>query len=182
MRGTPLKPSFFAQNTLFLARALLGKELIFYGQQGPRGGYICEAEAYTQDDPASHAYGGRISQRNQALFKAGGHIYIYLIYGVHYCLNIVSEKEGYGSGVLIRGLKPTQGVELRQVNGPGKLVAALGIPFSLNGASLFDPQCPLKLYEGVIPASSSIQALPRVGISKAKENLWRFVWDGCKKG
>ena len=176
--------------TIDVARELLGYELIFNGTGGPVGGIITETEAYTQDDPACHAFNGKKTPRNTPMFLSAGHIYIYFIYGMYHCLNIVTERDGIGAAVLIRELQPTIGLDIIQqnrpkikkqtewLNGPSKLVLGLGIPDKLNGTNTMSNECPLQLIPHQQP--KSIQALPRIGISTAKDRLWRFRYSEKK--
>jgi DNA-3-methyladenine glycosylase len=142
----PLEADFYLQPTVEVARALLGCWLVVRHEAGWVGGRIVEAEAYTQDDPASHSYRGK-TERNAAMFGAPGTAYVYLIYGVHECFNAVCQPEGVGEAVLIRALEPTVGLETmfqrrggvhwtQLCRGPGNLCRALGITRALNGESL----------------------------------------------
>lgn len=161
------------------AEALLGCTLIVEDSLGVRGGVITETEAYTQDDPASHSYAG-MTNRNLAMFMEAGTIYIYQIYGKHYCFNIVCGKKD-GQAVLIRALHPTIGIPIMEFlrknkhplsDGPAKLVVALGIEKNLNTQSLDSSTItiiPPNIREG------HVMRLKRIGISKAKHKRWRFV-------
>lgn len=142
---------------------------------------LTEVEAYSPDDPASHAYNG-IRPRNAAMFGPPGTLYVYRSYGIHWCANIVCGDEGIGAAVLIRSGAPFSGIEQMKMrrgresdllNGPGKLTQALGIDFSYNTIDLFRPESPIRLIEGKAPGR--IRATTRVGISKAVERPWRFV-------
>src|SRR5689334_9281612 len=124
-----------------VAQNLIGCELVFTDVAGARGGVIIETEAYTADDPASHSFSGRTT-RNLAMFMPAGTIYVYQVYGIHYCLNIVCGA-GDGQAVLIRALKPTLNLDLLRANrpgvadsilcnGPARLVQALGITKDFN--------------------------------------------------
>jgi DNA-3-methyladenine glycosylase len=137
----PLEADFYLQPTVEVARALLGCWLVARHDTGWVGGRIVEAEAYTQDDPASHSYRGK-TERNAAMFGAPGTAYIYLIYGVHECFNAVCQPEGVGEAVLIRALEPIVGLETmfqrrggvhwtQLCRGPGNLCRALGITRAL---------------------------------------------------
>ena len=94
------------QSTIEVAKRLLGHELVYNGPNGRVGGIITETEAYTEDDPACHAYNGKKTQRNAPMFLAAGHIYIYFIYGMYHCLNVVTEKEGVGAAVQFENCTP----------------------------------------------------------------------------
>lgn len=166
---------------LLAAKALLGWKLIHDSPEGGMtAGYIVETEAYNQEDPASHAYGGkRIA--NAALFAPAGTIYVYFTYGMHYCFNIVTGNLGHGQGVLIRALQPVDGLELMKhrrkrqdeknlCNGPAKLVQAMGITKAYGGTKL--NQGAIRLEPGVTP--ELIVQTTRIGISKAVDQPWRF--------
>lgn len=162
------------------ARALLGCELTHATPEGRVGGIFVETEAYHSGDEASHTYRGKTA-RNAAMFKQGGHIYVYFTYGMHYCFNIVTGKEGDGQGVLIRALEPTVGIELMRkrrgkhtlhelTNGPAKLVQALGITIAQSGLSLEEAK--LELKRKYLPKDVGVS--PRRGISKAVDVPLRF--------
>ncbi len=165
-------PDFFARNTVEVAQDLLGKIVRYKGCAGT----IVETEAY-RDDPASHFV--QRPKQGQILKNTFGHIYIFLIYGVHYCLNFTTEKDGIGA-VLIRSLEPTEGLDLMRerrkqddllqlTRGPGNLCQALGIGMELLGKRVGDG---LKLYRGT--GKPDIRQSPRIGISKARDLEWRF--------
>lgn len=145
---------------------------------------IVETESYDQDDEASHAFGGE-RRRNATMFKASGHLYVYFVYGMHYCCNVVTGPAGYGSGVLIRAVEPVVGKEVLEqrrgiagsnaTNGPAKTCAALGIDLGMNGHDLH--QSPMKLFAGTLRPNETIVASPRVGISKARDAHRRFYID-----
>ncbi|MEM3473656.1 MAG: DNA-3-methyladenine glycosylase [archaeon] len=168
--------NFFAEDTIIVAKRLLGKII----KLGKVSGRIVETEAY-KDDPASHAYNKTL--RSKLMYETFGHIYVYFIYGNHWCLNFTTEKDKPGA-VLIRALEPLTGIEimkrrrkikdLRQLtNGPGKLTQAFGINGEFNGEpigkriKIFDD---LKRFE--------IVQTTRVGISAAKDLPWRFYIRG----
>jgi DNA-3-methyladenine glycosylase len=144
---------------------------------------IVETEAYHQDDPASHSFRG-LTPRTAPMFQAGGHIYVYFTYGMHYALNIVTGREGEGEGVLIRAGQPLEGIEQMKANrgqedikdlasGPGKLAQALGIfDTSLSGKIL--NKSSILLEEGDNVPAGDIIASPRIGITKAADMPWRF--------
>ena len=160
-----------------VARELIGASLEVKGC----GGIIVEAEAYGHDDPASHSYGGK-NRRNESMFGPPGIAYVYISYGVHWCLNFVCGPEGHGSAVLIRALEPTLGLarmrkrrgiqDVRQLcSGPGKLTQALGITGGLDGLPLCEPPFKLILNERAHPP---IVSGCRIGITRATEMPWRF--------
>ena len=162
-----------------LAPMLLGCELISNVGGVKTSGIIIETEAYTSTDPASHSY-KRQTKRNTSMFGRPGLIYMYRIYGKHSCLNFVCGNYD-GQAVLIRSLQPTKGLSIMKkrrciqdeknvCNGPAKLVVSLGIDMSLDGMMLYESNLSLNFP----PAPQSYVALPRIGIHKAKETLWRF--------
>ncbi|SRR5690606_25113669 len=142
---------------------------------------IVETEAYDQTDEASHTFKG-MNNRNHAMFKSAGHLYVYIIYGVHYCCNIVCGGEGEGSGVLIRAVEPLEGQQsMKQrrgvagvslTNGPGKLCRALDIDLRFSGHYLLRP--PITLIEKPPLDKRDITVGPRIGISKAIHEIRRF--------
>ncbi len=146
---------------------------------------IVETEAYDQTDAASHSYKGQ-TERTEIMFGNPGHLYVYFTYGMHYCCNIVTDKKGIGSAVLIRAVEPVEGEEfmkdLRDVggaqlsNGPAKLCQALAIDKRLNGHDL--STSPLKLIPQPPLEMSAITQTKRIGISQAKDIPWRFYITG----
>ena len=183
-----LPPDFYANETTAVARALLGKLLVHETPQGTLAGRIVETEAYLADDPACHAYSGKKTPRTAVMFGAPGVAYIYFIYGVHHCFNVVTGPEGRGEAVLIRALEPVCGIELMQAyrnqrvlknlcSGPGKLVYAMGITRSLNACSLREP--PLYLADPVAaPEKFKIVTTTRIGIAKGAALPLRFYIKG----
>jgi DNA-3-methyladenine glycosylase len=178
-----LGEDFFARSVHAVARDLIGCTLIHAGS----GGVIVETESYERDDPACHAYVGR-TPRNEVLFGPPGRAYVYLSYGIHSLLNAVAEPDGEAAAVLIRALEPTVGVDAMRerrgverdeqlCSGPGKLTEALGVGLSDNGASLS------ALPFAILPREGgwrdvAVTVGPRIGISKAVENPWRFCASG----
>ncbi len=184
--GVALPHFFYVQDTLTVAQALLGCVLVHDSPQGRTSGMIVETEAYLHNDPASHAFGGQM-KRNAAMFGPPGHAYIYFIYGRYHCLNVVTQAEGVAEAVLIRAVEPLDGIELMQVrrpgcrlgqltNGPAKLVTAFAIPPLLNGHDL--RRSPLWIEPRVPRAVVQVVATPRIGISRGREELWRFAIRG----
>ncbi|PID81098.1 3-methyladenine DNA glycosylase [bacterium DOLJORAL78_65_58] len=177
--------SFFARPTLEVAPELLGAILCVEHEGWACSGRIVEVEAYLgQDDPASHAAGGP-TPRSEVMFGPPGRAYVYLIYGMHHCLNFVTEEDGRAGAVLIRALTPLTGRDLiRQrrgnvprrhlCDGPGKLCQALGIDRAWNGVPL-DGSGERRLYLEAGPVSPVIERTPRIGISKGVERLYRFL-------
>ena len=177
----PLGKRFFCQPTVDLAKALLGKHLCL----GELRGVIVETEAYLyRGDPGCHACRG-LTARNAPMFGPAGRVYVYLIYGMYHCLNIVSGKEGEGEAVLIRALEPVLGIEKMQrrrktqkienlCNGPGKLTQAFGITKKHNNVSLIDGS--LRVYDS--RKKPEICTSTRIGLSAGKELPLRFFIKG----
>jgi DNA-3-methyladenine glycosylase len=173
-------------DTAELARFLIGKMVMRTLADGAAGGRILETEAYGIGDAAGHAYRGMTS-RNQALFLERGHAYVYLAYGTSFMLNVSSETEGVGAGVLIRAIEPTFGIAIMQRNrgtlrlrdlarGPGRLAAALEIDRRLDGVDLCHPG-PLWLgSDGQGP--DEIGQGKRIGITRAADSPLRFYVRG----
>ncbi|MCF0058709.1 DNA-3-methyladenine glycosylase [Dyadobacter sp. CY356] len=189
--------SFYeAYDTRTLAQKLLGCELIHNSPDGVTSGIIVETEAYLQDDPACHAYQKR-TPRTEPMYAAPGTIYVYLIYGMYQCVNVVSSKIDCGEAVLIRALQPTQGIELMEMRrelsrkkvaaistkqisikelcrGPGKLVQAMGIDRSVhNGKSFVDSS--LYIAQPVSNTSFEIEISKRIGITQGADFLYRYA-------
>ena len=174
---------FFNRPTVDLAKALLGKYLVL----GKLKGKIVETEAYLyRDDPGCHAHRGTTA-RNAPMFGPAGRTYVYFIYGMYHCLNIVSGKTGEGEAVLIRALEPVEGVELmvkrrgttkieNLCSGPGKLTQAFGITKKHNNLSLFDGKIQI-LNNREKP---EIQADKRIGLSAGRDLELRFFIKGNK--
>lgn len=161
-----LPHTFYKQNTCDVAKKLLGQRLHI----GRNWGWITETEAYLgENDPASHAYNG-LTKRNAPMYLEGGHIYIYLIYGMHYCLNIVTENEGFPSAVLIRGMY------FDDINyhatGPGKLTKHLNINSTLNG-KLLSKANTIWVDQGHKNTTHHQQS--RIGIKRGLEHQWRYT-------
>ncbi|PIE88913.1 MAG: 3-methyladenine DNA glycosylase [Acidobacteria bacterium] len=178
-----LPPSFYVQPTVQAAQALLGKQLVRTFPDGRKIIVrITETEAYHQfGDRASHSYNG-LTKRNAAMFETGGIAYVYLIYGIHHCLNVVTEKKHTGAAVLIRAAEPVEGLDLIRthrnhasslMDGPGKLTMALKIDRSLNFHRLDEP--PLQLLDGSPTRAEQVTTTTRIGISKSKDLPWRFL-------
>jgi len=187
-----LTQTFYAQETISVAKQLLGCYLVHLEGEETTLGRIVETEAYLWNDPAAHAFVGK-TKRNSVLFGPVGHAYVYFIYGMHYCVNAVTGQEGKGEAVLIRALEPLQGIPVMQkrrhtqqlpllCNGPARLAKALAITLALNGVPLFDGRLQIWSPESLPPASLSesaeIVATTRIGISKAKELPLRFYLKG----
>jgi DNA-3-methyladenine glycosylase len=187
-----LDESFYNQKTITVAKKLLGTYLVHETPHGRAAGRIVETEAYLfRNDPACHAHKGK-TQRNAVMFGPPGHAYIYFIYGMYHCFNVVTAREGVGEAVLIRALEPVEGIELMEkrrgtselrnlCSGPGKLVQALGLTPKLNGHCLLRP--PLSIWShlsfgGKLPGGSEIVSTPRIGINLGMELPLRFYLKG----
>lgn len=186
----PLPFSFYDRSADEVAPDLLGHVLIRNTPQGPCGGLIVETEAYLTGDPACHAFGGR-TERNRAMFGPPGRAYVYLIYGMHYCVNAVCRPRGVGEAVLVRALEPTLGLELMRArrsvkrshdltNGPAKLCAALDVERSLDETDLCDAASPLFIARNPDLDSARrelgpVARGPRIGITKAAALPLRFL-------
>lgn len=172
-----LKRRFFARQATEVAKSLVGVEITL----NDAGGIIAETEAYLEDDPASHSFGGPRT-RNLHMWSKPGTAYVYKIYGIHLCLNAVCLP---GSAVLIRALVPTRGIEAMQqrrgideprllCSGPGRLAQALGIGADHNGANML--QHPFHLAASAQMPDIAIGT--RIGITKAADKPWRFGLKG----
>lgn len=184
----PLNRSFYARKPTYVAKSLIGKQLIRELPSGKTlGGIIVETEAYGgRSDPASHAFRG-ITRRNQVMFGEAGHAYVYFTYGFHHCLNFVTGKKGTASAVLIRAIEPTIGLEFMEelrgktdhrelTNGPGKLCQALKIDRTLNGCCVTDSKSLVRVYDRD-SSLFSVKTSFRVGITKGVARKWRFFAD-----
>ncbi|MFA6215367.1 MAG: DNA-3-methyladenine glycosylase [Patescibacteria group bacterium] len=174
-----LNQNFYNQSTLKIAQQLLGKFLVRKIGNKLISGEIIETEAYVgPNDKASHASKGK-TPRTAVMFGEPGFWYIYLIYGMYYCLNIVTEPKDYPAAVLIRAIKPISGFKQKiKTDGPGKLCRELKIDKTLNDLPAFGS--PTKLWiedRGLKIKPSQIKKSPRVGVDYAgeyKNKLWRF--------
>lgn len=198
-------PDFLENPSNVAAPLLLGctltRTITLNGEKHKLVARIVETEAYDQDDPASHAFGG-LSERNTAMFGPAGHLYVYVSYGMHHCCNVVCGPKGFGSGCLVRAVEPLEGVEVMRelreagragkeqaerarkhplklrdlTNGPGKVCAALGIDKELYGHDLTVE--PLVLGFAPLLPGETIGRSPRVGISKNIDAPKRFFIEG----
>jgi DNA-3-methyladenine glycosylase len=174
--GEQLTREFFARSVHEVAPELVGATLLVDGV----GGRIVEVEAYDQDDPASHGFRGRTA-RTASMFGPPGHAYVYRSYGIHWCLNLVCAEEERAEAALVRALEPTSGLGAMRkrrgldadralCSGPGKLCQALGITRVLDGLPLDEP--PFELLART--ATPEIAIGPRIGITRAVEQPWRY--------
>jgi DNA-3-methyladenine glycosylase len=162
MRRLPRR--FYDRDTILVARELLGKYLVHVTGGIERVGRIVETEAYLgPHDLAAHSARG-LTPRTRVMFGPPGHAYVYLIYGMHHCLNVVTEPEGHASAVLLRAIEPVRNVTGRTA-GPGLLCRAMGVDRRLNGHDLLSPD----LYIGApsTPEPITIIRRPRVGVDYA---------------
>jgi len=177
---TPVARSVLAGDAPDVARLLLNKVL----RVGPCSGRIVEVEAYMPDDPASHAFRG-ITKRNAAMFGEPGHLYVYLIYGMHHCANVVTGVLGDGQAVLLRALAPIDGVDqmaqrrgrtTKLTDGPGTLCQALGIDRSFDGEDLCvsTPDARIVILDDGVPPPADPLIGPRIGITRGVDVPWRF--------
>jgi DNA-3-methyladenine glycosylase len=173
---------FFARSVHEVAPELVGATLLVDGV----GGRIVEVEAYDGEDPAAHGFRGRTA-RNASMFGPPGHAYVYRSYGIHWCLNLVCDEEGRAEAVLLRALEPTQGLERMRARrgldeprllcaGPGRLCQALGVTREHDGLPLDAP--PFELRRVGEPVD--VVAGPRIGISVAVEQPWRYAEAGSR--
>jgi DNA-3-methyladenine glycosylase len=165
MPSKKLPRKFFDRPTITVAQELLGKTLVYNNHRGR----ITETEAYLGlDDPASHAARG-LTPRTRPMFGKPGFSYIYFIYGMYFCLNIVTEEEGFPAAVLIRGLLYEDGTHY---NGPGKLCRALGLTKEQNEIDMVKST---ELYVLDTPSWTDFSATPRIGIKQGLDKHWRFL-------
>ena len=175
------------QPTLKVAQRILGCTLVSESRGVITAGKIVEVEAYRGDiDEACHCYHRR-SERNEVMFWSPGHCYVYTIYGIHQCVNVVTEHEGFGAAVLIRALEPVEGLEVMRrrrglkkqthekqlTNGPGKLCAALNINTAHLGEHFLTSK-KIWIEAGRKIPDSNIQKATRIGISKSTSLPWRY--------
>lgn len=178
---------FFDCGAEELAQWLIGCTLRRMLPGGPVAGVIVETEAYTSDDPASHSYRGR-TRRNEPMFMGGGHIYVYMIYGMHLCFNVTSGPSGSGQAVLVRALKPSEGLGLMRKNspglpdrllcrGPGRLCRSFGMGLELNGRPLGSD---VTILMPGASGSPPVARGERIGISQGRDRRWRFTMEGSE--
>lgn len=171
---------FFERSAHELAAELLGATLLVDGV----GGVLVELEIYEQSDPASHSYGGP-TKRNASMFGPAGHAYVYRSFGVHWCLNLVCAPPGEASALLVRAIEPTHGLERmierrgladprKLCSGPGKICQALAVGAGHDGLPLDAP--PFRVLART--NAPEIVSCRRVGITRAREQLWRLCVNG----
>jgi DNA-3-methyladenine glycosylase len=187
-----LHQSFYARDTLTVAEQLLGQQLVHRDAGNTTAGRIVETEAYLQQDPAAHSFHGKTGS-NSVLFGPPGHAHIFFIYGKHWCLNVVTGQGDRRGAVLLRALEPVDGIPVMQerrgtteirllCNGPGRLTQALAITGEFNGTPLFSGTLLIRssgsLPESGYSAEAEIVKTTRIGISKAKDQPYRFYLKG----
>jgi len=190
-----LTRSFFARDTLTVAHDLLGRRLVRILEGTRLSGRIVETEAYVgEEDEASHASPG-LTERNASMYGPAGHAYVYLIYGMYHCFNIVTVREGFPAAVLVRALEPLEGLDVMRerrgpvgardsrklTSGPGRLCQALVIDRRHDGADLCAPETPLYLEPGDPPPDDVVTTSSRVNVrgDEAAVNApWRFYVEG----
>lgn len=176
------KEFFLQDDVVAVARKLLGCYLFTSIDGQIAGGVITETEAYKGiNDRASHAFGGKRSNRNAVMYEEGGVAYVYLCYGIHHLLNFVTNVADVPDAVLVRAIYPTHGLELMQkrtgkfqatpdlTNGPGKLTKALGVNLKQNGVSLCDGPIWIEDRKRVV-SPDMIVSSPRIGVDYARED------------
>lgn len=191
-----LPRSFYTRRTLTVAKDLLGK--IFVRNFGKKilSGRIVEVEAYLRNDPACHAFRG-MTERNKVMFNEGGFLYVYFTYGMHFCANIVTYKEGVGEAVLIRAVEPIEGIEVmvknrfkksgvhfqdklhtlkNLTNGPAKFAQAFALGRNESGVDLLGDE--IYLFDAPSTPKSQIVSTTRIGIKVGTEKKWRFYIKG----
>jgi DNA-3-methyladenine glycosylase len=188
-----LPRSFYKEDTVTVAKNLLGCYLVHLQGDMMTSGRIVETEAYLRQDPAAHSFHGR-TRGNSVLFGPAGHAHVFFVYGMHWCMNVVTGWGGGGEAVLIRALEPTEGIPVMQkrrginelrllCSGPGRLTQALAITGEYNGLPL--DSGPLQIWSpDSLPGSADsfgpdeiVQTI-RVGIFRAKELPYRFYLKG----
>jgi DNA-3-methyladenine glycosylase len=183
--------SFFARSSLAVARDLLGGVLVHESAEGRTAGRIVEVEAYRgPKDRAAHSFGGRRTARNEVMYGPPGHAYVYFVYGMHDCVNVVTAAVDVPEAVLLRALEPLEGIELMRrrrglgaaaaehllCRGPGNLCRAMGIDRRLNGADLLDGA--LRLEAAPRLPAALVGRGPRIGVAYAGADAalpWRLA-------
>ena len=186
--GAPYPSAFYDRRTEWVARDLLGAVLECHTAAGVASGRIVETEAYLgPHDPACHAVAG-LTARTRHLHGPPGVAYVYLIYGMYWCFNAVTEPAGVGAAVLVRAIQPLEGLDLMRArrrtarrdrdltNGPGKLCAALGLDGALSGLALDRP--PVRVVAAPPVADADVVVTPRIGISRAADWPLRYLLVG----
>lgn len=179
-----------AGDVLPAARLLLGCHLVADTPDGEVAVRLVEVEAYRgADDPAAHSYRGR-TRRNAVMFGPAGHLYVYFVYGLHFCANISCLPDGQAGAVLLRAAevvsdldvayrrRPTARSDAELARGPARLTALLGLAREHNGVDVVDPASAVRLLTGEPVADEHVRTGPRVGVTAAQDRRWRFWVDG----
>ncbi len=192
LRSPRLTRKFFARDSLTLAGELLGKMIVHRSPRGIAAGRIVEVEAYRgPTDRAAHSYGGRRTRRNEVMWGVAGRLYVYFVYGMHWCANVVAAEVGRPEAVLLRAAEPVAGLDLMRrrrgagvrdrdlLRGPANLCRALGIDGRLNGADL--TRGPVYILDAPAPPRRLVGRSARVGVAYAGRDArrpWRrFIRD-----
>lgn len=190
VKGDILQKDFYSRlDVVQISRDLLGKVLCTYFDGTLTSGLITETEAYCgRNDKACHANNGTRTDRTEVMYGEPGHGYVYLCYGIHHLFNVVTNERGLADAVLIRGIRPLDGISLMEerrglnsadnlCNGPGKLTQALGIRTSISGCSLMEP--PVWIEDRQLSVDAvRIKTTPRIGVDYAGDHAlreWRFL-------
>jgi DNA-3-methyladenine glycosylase len=190
--GLPLRREFYSVDSLRLARALLGKVLVHDSAGGVTAGRIVEVEAYRgPEDRAAHSSGGRRTPRNESMWGPAGHAYVYFVYGMHWCLNVVAARAGLPQAVLLRAIEPLAGLGLMRARrgprapddglarGPANLCKAMGIDRRHDGADLVGGR--LTVLDAEPLRAAQVVRTPRIGVGYAGADAmrpWRFFVRG----
>ncbi len=195
MRGRALPRRFYLQPTLRVARQLLGKTLVHTTPDGVTAGRIVEVEAYRgPHDRAAHTAGGRRTARNEVMWGPPGRAYVYFVYGMHHCVNVVTQAAGRPEAVLIRALEPVAGEALmrrrrtlpdapawRLCRGPGALCQAMGVARGENGVDIVRGR--LRVMDAAEVPAAQVLRTPRIGVDYAGAHAawrWRFLVRGSR--
>jgi DNA-3-methyladenine glycosylase len=182
-----LPREFYSRAAEQVAPDLLGRIIAARVPTGVLRARLVEVEAYGPADPASHSFGGK-TRRNASMFGPPGHLYVYLSYGVHHCMNLVTGPEGEGSAVLLRAAEPLDGLDEMRLRrggaadrdlcrGPGRLAQALGVDLSRDGADVVSGE-EVWIEDGPGIPPGAVARTPRVGVTRGAGDLWRFVEAG----
>lgn len=161
--------AFYRRDTVSVARNLLGAWIARRWRGRWYGGRIVETEAYLgAGDAAAHSRGGRRTERIEPMYRDGGHLYVFLVYGMHHCANVVTRREGIPEAVLLRAAEPPDGAPTRLLSGPGKLGAGLGLTVTDSGRDLTSGG-PVRIFRRSRARSPHIGVSPRIGVDYAGE-------------
>ncbi len=191
-RRVTLARELLAVDVLDAARLLLGSHLLADTPDGEVAVRLVEVEAYRgADDPAAHSYRGRTA-RNAVMFGPPGHLYVYFVYGLHFCVNVSCLPDGEAGAVLLRAGEVVSGLDVAHrrrptarsaadlARGPARLAALLGLGPEHNGVDVTDPASPVRLLTGDPISAARIRTGPRVGVAAAQDRPWRFWVDGSQ--